>query len=213
VIPRLLFAAAVLCTTEAAAQVEGYVRSARGDALAGAEVVLWGSGRVLATLASDQAGRFHSAIDRDSLRRISVHYLGFGAEIVSGDRFGTGPVEVRLTPLPVPLPEIAVFVTRDICDEAEDEEARAFWEAARAPYRKDTGSRGGLAWGRGLEVDVRADKLGDYRDDRLVVWGRGWGRWPTGEEDEQGIPKTASAKPVTPGGIRAEAPPEPNAAI
>jgi hypothetical protein len=180
-ITGISLALSLVWSADLSAQVAGQVRTDDGSALPGAEVVFWGGGQVLAEDVTDPAGRFEVALEPAEVRRISVHYVGFGTEIVAGEQLSGDPLDIRLSALPISLPEVAVLLTRDICNEPEDPAARALWESARQSYQKDTGVRGGLAWGRGLETDVRGDRLGDYGDSRLVGWGRGWGMWPSGE--------------------------------
>lgn len=177
----VLLAVSVFWSAELSAQVLGHVRMDDGEPLPGAEVVFWGSGQPLGSSVTDRAGRFEAPNLSAEIERLSVHYIGFGTEIVAGDRLSAGPLEIHLSALPVSLPELAVFVTRDICNEPEAPAARALWEQTRRRYRQDTGMRGGLAWGRGLETDIPGDQLGDYSDSRLVQWGRGWGVWPSGQ--------------------------------
>lgn len=142
------------------AQISGTVRARGIGPMSAAEVLVWGRGRLLDRLATDGDGHFKSDVPRDSVRRISIHHVGFPTEIIADPNALSFEVSVVLDPLPIALPELEVVVSRDICSEEPSRRAHDLWSAASSRYVSDTGSRGGLAAGHQERGHVGSDRLG-----------------------------------------------------
>lgn len=164
----------LLWCAEAAGQVTGAVSDDTGQPLTGAEVILWGDGRLLSRVATDRSGRFQAEVDLSDVRRLSAHFLGYQTKVVPLDAAQATDVTMALTPLPLPLPELTVVVAQDGCSEPDDPRARALWNEARSRYAADTGRRGGLVGGHIEEGDVRSDRLGEVQAGVLVPTMRRW---------------------------------------
>lgn len=124
-------------------QVVGAVETVDGQPIAAVSVQAWGQARLLAEEGTDNAGQFQLDAPRSDIRRLRFAHLGYRTVILPIDEAESEPLRVILEPLPVPLPELEIVVTRSVCDEDEDPAARALWEASAARYSSKTGYRGG----------------------------------------------------------------------
>jgi hypothetical protein len=178
----LVGGAAILDQSPALSQVSGTVQTSGSVPVADAEVLIWGSGLLLDRRLTNSDGRFLSEVSRDSIRRISVHHLGFTTVTISGPVDSSGRVSAVLQALPAPLPEIEV-VARDLCAGEPNARARELWSNARRRYAQDTGKRGGLAGGRQERGYVQPARIGTMRGvpttPRMTRW--------RGEVDENGL--------------------------
>lgn len=152
----------------ASPQVSGTVRAPNVDPVPVAEVLLWGRGRLLDRVLTEGNGRFASRVPPDSVQRISIHHIGFLTEVLSGPTARSSDISVVLEPRPIPLPEIEVVVSREICSQEPSQRAYDLWVAASRRYSSDTAFRGGLAAGHQESGDVSVNRLGALRTAKLV---------------------------------------------
>jgi hypothetical protein len=149
----------------------GWVETSEGDRLPSALVQVWGTGRLLSEGATDQRGEFNFDVPLTDVRRVSVHFLGYQTVVLAAEAFSTSPVQIRLSILPVALPELKVLVDDDVCDGRDDPVARALWAAARSRYSPETGYRGGAAAVRFSAGSVDAGAVGTWSTTRLTSGG------------------------------------------
>lgn len=195
--------AVILCLAlDAAAvspQVSGTVRARDVGPMSAAEVLIWGGGRLFDRLSTDGDGHFSSSVPRDSVRRISIHHIGFLTEIITDPTALSSEISVILDRLPFALPEIEVMVSRDTCSEEPSQRAYNLWSAASSRYASDTGLRGGLAGGHQESGDVRSDRLGEMRAARLIPRMTRWHGASAGQTLEARVEREGYAWPLAPG--------------
>jgi hypothetical protein len=195
--------AVILClaldTAAVSSQVSGTVRARDVGPMSAAEVLIWGRGRLVDRLITDGDGRFQSSVPRDSVRRISIHHIGFLTEIIADPTALSSEISVVLDRLPIALPEIEVVVSRDICSEEPSQRAYDLWSAASSRYASDTALRGGLAAGHQESGDVRSDRLGEVRAAQLIPRMSRWRGAGPGQTMEDRVESEGYAWPLEPG--------------
>jgi len=189
----------VLDVAAVSPQISGTVRARDVGPMSAAEVLVWRSGSLLDRLITDRDGRFASDVPRDSVRRISIHHIGFFTEVIADPAALTSEISVVLDRLPIALPEIEVVVSRDICSEEPSERARNLWSAASSRYARDTGLRGGLAAGHQERGNVRADRLGEVTAAELTPRMSRWRGARAGQTLEDRVEEGGHAWPAEPG--------------
>jgi hypothetical protein len=189
----------LLDTGAVSSQVSGTVRARDLGPLPAAEILVWGDRRLLDRLTTDQKGFFHTDVPRPNVRRLSVHHIGFSTEIVSDPKALSSPVVVWLDRLPVPLPEVEVVVSRELCSGDPDPRARDLWSTASRRYAEDTGSRGGLVGGHLERGDVTADRVGEVTAAQLRPRMSRWRGARPGQTLEDRVARDGYAVPVQSG--------------
>lgn len=190
----LLFVAA-----PASPQVSGTVRAPDLDPVPVAEVLLWGHGRLLDRVLTQGNGRFGSRIPSDSVQRISIHHIGYHTEILSGPTARSPDISVVLEPRPIPLPELEVVVSRDICLQEPSQYGYDIWLAASRRYASDTAFRGGLAAGHQESGDVSVNQLGAVEAANLVPRMSRWRGARPGQTLEDRVDSEGYAWPLQSG--------------
>jgi Carboxypeptidase regulatory-like domain len=114
-----------------AVPIEGTVHDPTGAPVVSARVELRSADRVLVADRTDDAGRFVLNTDEpwSPDLRVRTQRLGYEtAEVAVPNDFG--PLEIVLSPAPLPLPGFDIVNNREICSEDPDQNARRLWEAA-----------------------------------------------------------------------------------
>lgn len=156
----------LLCGTPLSAQLRGTVLSTAGEPLPDVRVELWSSQARLAETRTDASGSFVVAYQPGTEVRMVLTRIGYEPLVTRiGD--ASRPLDLRMIPSPVPLPELVVHSARRLCPNQEDERARTLWNAARSRYNPSTESRGAAFWALAGRETVPSDRVGDVDEERL----------------------------------------------
>lgn len=114
-----------------AVRIEGRVHDPSGVPVVSARVELRSADRVLVADRTDEDGRFVLDTDAPWSPDLRVRTQRLGYETAEVDvPSGLGPMDIVLSPAPLPLPGFDIVNDREICSEDPDRNARRLWEAA-----------------------------------------------------------------------------------
>ena len=122
----------------ASAQVAGTVVT-DGGPVAGARVELWSPTRRVAERVTGADGAFKFvALDSVTATAILVRRIGF-APLRVALASASGPLTLRLRPVPQTLAEVTVRAAKDLCPNQPTDSARAAWTRLQVRYASGSG--------------------------------------------------------------------------